>query len=204
MGRSKLNKKSRRVNSKKSKKKAKNQRKGNKIYSMNFFYYYVEYEHDFFNWYFNDVPPESFFDSKKKTKIKMNLKNALKLTINKSFNIMGKKEIWNQTKQYKYAKYAVYYKIFKVKNANYEKARKIRITKYPTIIHRELDNKYEVEKTMRELRLLGKYKRKFKHKKNVDTFEIYKFLVREISRKYKLKRVKHWKMKGFRFLTLKH
>ena len=202
MAHSKINKKSKRVNHKKYKKSKKNkkQRKGNKIYSMNFFYYYVEYEHDFFNWYYNDVTPETFF----KTKKKLNLKNALKLTINKSFNVMGKKEVWNQTKQYKTAKYAVFYRIFKVKNANYEKARKIRINKFPTIIHRELDNQYEVDKTMKDLRLTTKYNKKFKHKKNVDTFEIYKFLVREISRKYKLKRVKHWKMKGFRFLTLKH
>ena len=52
---SKVNKKSRRVKSKKPKRKAKKQRKGNKIYSMNFFYYYVEYEHDFFNLYFLEI-----------------------------------------------------------------------------------------------------------------------------------------------------
>ena len=117
---SKVIKKLKHVKSKKPKKKAKKQGKGNKIYSMNFFYYYVEYEHDFFNWYYNDVTPESFFKARKK----LNLKNALKLTLNKSFNVMGKKEIWNQTKQYKNAKYAVYYRIFKVKNANYLKAKK--------------------------------------------------------------------------------
>ena len=171
-----------------------------KIYSINFFYYFVEYEHDFFNWYYNNVP--DFYLRKKKKKIL----EALRMTLNKIVQYLGHPVKWKETRQFQDAKYAVFYKTFKLKK--YSKTG-LKLTEKNLGVQRiALDDTEQLFDFLKYLRIKGKFLKKFrkniKNKKPIDSWDIFCFLTLEIKKKHKMRRLnKKWKIKGFKCSILK-
>lgn len=178
----------------KSKKRSHNKKRI--VYSINFFYYFSEYDHDFLNWYYNDIPYYLF------GKMKPSVKNAVVKSVKKAIEV-------DDSIQLREAKYYVYYRRFnfKKKKISLKDLKSIR-KKIPNIVRLYLDDSEKVYDELKKLHLKTAFKKKFKkqikNKKPIDTFEIFKFFVRKLTKKYKLRRVsKKWRIEDYKFLTLR-
>ena len=162
-----------------------------KVYSINFFYFFSEYDHDFLNWYYNNLPEYLVHPR--------TLRKALVMTIDKKAR---------HTVQFNEALYFAYYRIYRIKGKLTETRLKNTHKNIPVILRFALDDVEQVKEYLRILRLktkfIKKFKKELKNKIKIDTFDLFVFFVENLTRKYKLRRVsKRWRIKGYKYSILK-
>ena len=163
------------------------------IYSINFFYYYIAYDETFLNWYYNQIP--SFYLHPK------TIKAAVIKTLHKVVENAGMPTEWNNTIQYHEAKYVVYYRIYKIKGKYSDKKRDLTRKGMPYFLRVALEDGEDVYSALKDLKLVTKYNKTFKKQikanKPIKPYELYKFFVKNIVKKYKFKLIPKMKIKGF-------
>lgn len=180
-----------------SKKRKTSKRKA--IYSINFFYYYQAYDSTFLNWYYNNFGSHLLHPQ--------NLKQALLFTLNKVVEYVGIETKWSETIQYNEAKYFVYYRIYKYKGKYSDKKRDATRKGMPLFLRVDLGDWNDVLLRARELHLTTQLKKKFKKqiksKKPINDYEIFKFFVRALTKRYKFRRMpKSIKVEDYKYYKL--
>lgn len=161
-----------------------------RVYSINFFFYFKQYDTHYLTWFYNNVPAYLI-----KRKERGKLYQAFLYSIRKL----------HKTVTYNESEYFAYYKIFRIKNITREKLNAT--SKGFSIYNFDLQKDEDVEEYLTKYRLHAAYTRKFgkrMHKASVDSYELFRFFLRNIVKKFKLRRVKGaWKAEDYKFLTLK-
>lgn len=161
-----------------------------RVYSINFFFYFKQYDSYYFTWFYNNVP-EYLIKRKERGK----LYQAFLYSIRKLHN----------TVTYNESEYYAYYKIFRIKRFTKEKLNAT--SKGFSIYNFNLQKDEDVEEYLAKYRLNAAYRRKFGrrlHKASVDSYELFRFFLRNIVKKFKLRRIKgSWKAEDYKFSTLK-
>jgi hypothetical protein len=186
------------------KKSKKSHKKKSHIYSINFFYFYDAYDSTFLNWYYNNFGSYFLHPA--------NLKSALRFTLKKVVEYTGIETPWDNTIQFREAKYFAYYRKYILKGKYTVKKRNATRKGMPAFLRVDLRDENDVWLRLKDVHLTTQFKKKFKKQLKLNKqegapfvadYDIFKFFVRALTKRYKFKRIpKKIKIKGYKWRKL--